>query len=196
MDKPSVPYKRRIYFIEKSFQAKFILKFCALVAIGGLLTIGILYLLAMQATTVSIVNSRVVVQTAADFIMPLLIQTVIIVMIIVSLATIMVTLFVSHKIAGPLYRFKKVMQALGEGDFSSDFRIRRLDQLQDVADAFNNMIVKIRAELKALKDNFFSFKERLDNISEQEVVEHKRSYLSELKRISAELNRIIQYFKT
>ena len=196
MDKPSVPYKRRIYFIEKSFQAKFILKFCALVAIGGLLTIGILYLLAMQATTVSIVNSRVVVQTAADFIMPLLIQTVIIVMIIVSLATIMVTLFVSHKIAGPLYRFKKVMQALGEGDFSSDFRIRRLDQLQDVADAFNNMIVKIRAELKALKDNFFSFKERLDNISEQEVVEHKRSYLSELKRISTELNKIIQYFKT
>lgn len=196
MDEIKKTYKRRIYFIEKSFQAKFILKFCALVAVGGLLTIGIIYLLALQATTVSIVNSRVVVQTAADFIMPLLIQTVIIVIIIVSLATIIVTLFVSHKIAGPLYRFKKVIQALGEGDFSSEFRIRRLDQLQDVADTLNKMIAKIRTELKALKDNFFSFKERLDNISEQEVVEHKRSYLSELKRISGELSRIIQYFKT
>jgi len=58
------------------------------------------------------------------------------------------------------------------------------------------MISKLRIELKALKDNFSSFKEKLDNISEDEIPEHKRSYLSELKRISAELNKIIRYFKT
>ena len=49
--------KRHIYFIEKSFQAKFIMKFCGLVALGGFLTIGLLYLWAARATTVSIVNS-------------------------------------------------------------------------------------------------------------------------------------------
>lgn len=189
-------YKRRIYFIEKKFQTRFILKFCGLVAIGGILTIGILYLLAMRSTTVSVVNSRVVVRTTADFILPILIQTVVIVMILVGLATITVTLFVSHKIAGPLYRFKKVMQALAEGDFASDFRIRHLDQLQDIADAFNNMIAKVRSELKSLKDNFYSLKEKLDNISEQEISEHKRAIFSELKRISQELNKIINYFKT
>lgn len=196
MDKPSAGYKRRIYFIEKSFQARFILKFCSLVVVGGLLTIGMVYFLAMRSTTVSFVNSRIVVQTTADFILPILIQTVAIVVVIVGLATIAVTLFVSHKIAGPLYRFKQVLKTLAQGDFSSDFRIRHLDQLQDVADVFNNMIARLRAELKALKDNFNSFKEKLDNISENEIVEHKRLYLSELKRISAELNKIIHYFKT
>ena len=196
MNKPNASYKRKIYFIEKSFQTRFILKFCSLVSIGGLLTIVILYLLAMQSTTVSLVNSRVVVRTTADFILPILIQTVAIVTILVGLASIIVTLFVSHKIAGPLYRFKKVLKALAEGDFSSDFKIRHLDQLQDVADVFNNMISKLRIELKALKDNFSSFKEKLDNISEDEIPEHKRLYLSELKRISAELNKIISYFKT
>jgi len=189
-------YKRRNYFIEKSFQTRFILNFCALVAAGGLLTIGMLYVLAMQSTTVSFVNSRVVVRTTADFILPILIQTVAIVTILVGLATIVVTLFVSHKIAGPLYRFKKVMQALAEGNFSSDFRIRHLDQLQDLADAFNTMIVKIRTDLKTLKDNFRSLKEKLDNISEQEITEHKRPYLGDLKRIAGELDKIIHYFKT
>lgn len=189
-------YKRRNYFINKRFQTRFILKFCALIAVGGILTIAILYPLAMRATTVSVVNSRVVVQTTADFILPILLQTVVIVMVIVSIATIVVTLFVSHKIAGPLYRFKKVLQALAEGDFSGEFRIRRLDQLQDLADAFNNMILKIRTELVALKNNFQSLKEKLDNITEQEIVEHKRAYLSELKRISTELSKIIHYFKT
>lgn len=196
MDNANVrPYKRRIYFIEKDFQAKFILKFCILVAISGLLTIGMLYLLARQSTTVSFVNSRVVVRTTADFILPVLIQTVAIVTIIVGLATIVVTLFVSHKIAGPLYRFKKVLELLGQGDFSSGFKIRRLDQLQDIADAFDNMISRVREELKALKDNFQILKEKLDNISESEVAEHRRSILNELKKISNELNKIMHYFK-
>lgn len=188
-------YKRRIYFIEKAFQTKFILKFCAIVGIGGLLTVGILYLLAGKTTTVSIVNSRVVVRTTADFILPILIQTVAVVTAIVGLATVVLTLLVSHKIAGPLYRFKKVINLLEEGDFSGDFRIRLHDQLQDLAQIFNNMITKTRIQLKALRDNLLSLKEKLDNVSEQEVSEHKRSYLSELKRISAELNRILQHFK-
>ena len=197
MDKTkSSAYKRRIYFIDKKFQTKFILKFCALVAIGGLLTIGIIYFLAMQSTTVSILNSRVAVRTTADFILPILAQTVVIVVVIIGLAAVMITLFFSHKIAGPLYRFKKVMEMLEKGDFSGGFKIRRLDQLQDLADTFNSMIARITSELVALKNNFYALKEKLNNISENEVVEHKRAYLNELKKISEELNRIINYFKT
>lgn len=196
MDNPAPKaYKRRIYFIEKSFQAKFILKFCALVVFGGLLTIVLLYLLAMRSTTVSFINSRVVVRTTADFILPILIQTVAIVMIIVGFATVMVTLFVSHQIAGPLYRFKKIMQALAEGDFSGDFRIRLQDQLQELSTVFNHMITVTRSQIKTLRDNFLSLKDKLDNISQDEVSEQKRTILSELQSIAVELNRIIRHFK-
>lgn len=197
MEKPSAPvtYKRRIYFIEKSFQTKFILKFCALVAFAGLLTIGLLYLLAMRSTTVAFANSRVIVRTTADFILPILIQTVAIVVVIVSFAAVVVTLFVSHKIAGPLYHFKKVMQDLEKGDFSGDFRIRHLDQLQDLAGTFNNMIKKIREEIKNLKDGFSSLREKLEGIPETEVPESRRSFLEGLKRIVEELNKSLRFFK-
>lgn len=197
MDMPiSRPYKRRVYFIEKKFQAKFILKFCALVALGGLLTIGLLYLLAMRSTTVSFVNSRVVVRTTADFLLPVLIQTVAIATIIVGLATIAVTLFVSHKIAGPLFRLKKVMGELENGDFSADFHIRHLDQLQDLATAFNEAIRKIREKIQALKDGLKVLKDGLDDISENEIAESKRSLLAELKEAAEELNKASRYFKT
>lgn len=189
-------YKRRNYFIDKNFQTRFILKFCILVFIGGLLTIAALYLLAMQSTTVSIVNSRVVARTTADFILPILIQTVAIVTIVVGLATIILTLLTSHKISGPLYRFKKVLQTLEKGDFSSEFHIRRLDQLQDLANTFNSMIKATKQELSHLKANFISLKEKLDSVCAQEVSENKRSNFSELKRLSEELNKIIEYFKT
>jgi len=196
MDKANIYNKRRNYFIDKEFQTKFILKFCLLVALGGLLTIGILYFLAMQSTTVSIVNSRVVVRSTADFILPILIQTVVIVMVLVGLATIAVTLFVSHKIAGPLYHFKKVVEALSEGNFSSNFSIRNLDQLQPLADAFNNMITKTREQLNILKGNFLSLKEKVNSFSENEVADNKKYHLIELKKMTENLNKIIQHFKS
>lgn len=196
MDKTNMPNKRKNYFIDKEFQAKFILKFCLLVVLGGLLTIGILYFLAMQSTTVSIINSRVVVRSTADFILPILIQTVVIVMILVGLATIVITLFVSHKIAGPLYHFKKVVEALSEGNFSSNFSLRNLDQLQPLADAFNNMITKTRQQLNIIKDNCLNLKEKVNGLAENDVAEYRRPALIELKRIVESLNRIIQYFKS
>jgi len=188
--------KRRNYLIDKKFQIRFILRFCALIALGGLLTVGIVYLLAMQSTSVAFLNSRVVVRSTADFILPVLLQTVILVLVIIGFLTVAMTLFVSHKIAGPMYRFKKVMENLAAGDFSHEFKIRRLDQMQDIADTFNIMIVTIKAELKEIKENLRSLKKNVDCISENEVSEHKRVCLAELKRVSQELDRITGYFKT
>lgn len=189
MNNPSPTYKRRIYFIEKSFQAKFILRFCSLVALAGLLTIVMVYFLAMRSTTVSIVNSRVLVKTTADFMLPILIQTIIVVVVIASLATIVVTLLASHKIAGPLYRFKRSFEDLSNGDFSKDVKIRRFDQLQDVADAFNNMILKVRAGIKGIKEDVAALDQKIKEIPESEAA-------NQAKRISDELNKKISRFKT
>ena len=194
--KNEAPYKRKNFFIDKEFQSKFIFRFCSVVLGAGLITIGILYLLANQSTTVSIVDSRVVVRTTADFLLPVLIQTVVVVTIMASLATILLALFASHKIAGPLYRFQKAIRSMEGGDLSSDFHIRHLDQLQDLSTTFNSMIKKLRLEQNRIKINFVALKEKLDNISEQEISEHKRSSFNELKRVSRELEKIIQYFKT
>jgi len=189
-------YKRHIYFIDKKFQTKFILKFCSVVAAGALLTIGLLYFFSSKSTTVSIVDSRVIARATSDFLLPILIQTVFIVMLFVGLAAVAITLFVSHKISGPLYHFKKTMKELEQGDFSADFRIRCFDQLQSLAEVFNAMIGKTRKQVNLIKTNFSALKERLDSLSEKEVDERKKSVLTELKNIAKELDKIIDYFKS
>ena len=88
--------RRRNYFIEKSFQARFVFKFCILVVLGGILSMLALYVIGMGSATVSIVNSRVVVKSTADFLLPVLIQTFLVVMVFVGAAAIAVTLFVSN----------------------------------------------------------------------------------------------------
>lgn len=139
----SASNRRRNYFIDKSFQSKFILKFCLLVIGAGLVTVGVLYYLSRQSMTVAFVNSRVVVKTTADFIMPVLVQTVVVVTVLVGLATMFVTLFVSHKIAGPLYRFRKAFEELGEGKYP-EINLRQMDQLQALAKDFNAAIKKFK----------------------------------------------------
>ena len=188
-------YKRRNYFIDNKFQSKFIMRFSALVLIGGMLTIAFIYLLGMQSKTVAIQNSRVIVKTTADFILPLLIQAVIAVTIIVGITTGILTLLVSHKISGPLYRFKKVLEALEQGDFSSEFHIRLADQFHELADEINGMIRNTKQKVSGIKNNVVSLKQKLDSLNENDFPGDKRAALTELKRLADEIDKLVSYFK-
>jgi len=187
--------RRKIYFIEKKFQTDFITRFCLLVAAGGLLTIMLVYWLASQATTVSIVNGRVVVRSAADFILPVLAQTVAVTLIFVGLATIAVALLYSHRIAGPLYRFKKVLEALQDGDFSGSFKIRSLDQLQMLAGVLANVVAKNRERLAAVKGRLESLEKKMEALAELSS-EAQLGRVAELKAALKEIREALGHFKT
>ncbi|MBF0485357.1 MAG: methyl-accepting chemotaxis protein [Candidatus Omnitrophica bacterium] len=187
--------KRRNFYIDKDFQSRFIVKFCALVVGGAGLTISLLYWFSRQSTSVSIFKSRVVVMTTADFILPLLVQTVVVVSIIVGLAAIVVTLFVSHKIAGPLFRFKQTFKELSEGNFSSQVKLRKDDQLHEVATEFNQMIVTVRTKMHSAREDVLFIKNAMDVIGEFNVDEHKRKQFNDLKAKLQELEKTIDFFK-
>ena len=149
---PPKKYKRRTYYIEKKFQAKFIIQFCLLLATGSLLTVALVYWLARHSTTVAIVNGHVAVHSTAEYLLPLMLQTVFIELVVASLATIVMTLLASHKIAGPLYRLKVMFSGLAEGDLSAKMNLRKGDQLKTVADAYNEAINKLNDKVARLKN--------------------------------------------
>ncbi len=158
-------FKRRNYYIEKEFQTKFILKFCLLMAFGSVLTIGLVYWLAQHSTTVAIQHGRIGVHSTSEYLLPLMAQTVFIQLIITSLAAIGMMVFVSHKIAGPLFRLKAMLTKLGDGDFSATMSLRQGDQLQKVAQAYNEAVSKLNLKMKNLKreNTVDSIKKELDH---------------------------------
>ncbi|MBU9889249.1 MAG: HAMP domain-containing protein [Candidatus Omnitrophica bacterium] len=176
--------KRKNYFIDRGFQTRFILRFCVLVVLSSVFVIAVLYLLTGKATTVSFVNSRVVVQTTADYIFPLLIQTLVVTTLVVGLGTVITTLFISHRIAGPVYRFKKILASLGEGDFTVRCRIRPTDSLQDVAASFNAMLDKVRKGFEGVDKDLAALKREADS-----------GNLKEVKNSISEIDRALHHFK-
>ncbi|MBI4978166.1 MAG: HAMP domain-containing protein [Spirochaetes bacterium] len=59
-------------------------------------------------------------------------------------------MFISHRIAGPVYRFSKAFDALREGDLSVTVNLRKKDELKDLADKFNVMMLDMNDKMLAV----------------------------------------------
>ena len=139
--------KRRQFYIKKDYQFNFILKFCLLVFGGALVSMGLLFLFSKGTLTFSFEHSKLVVKDTAFAILPAIILTNIITLVMVTLATIVVVLFISHKIAGPMFRFEQDVKEIGQGNLTKVVRIRHKDQLKDFTDSLNHMTSSLHAKV-------------------------------------------------
>ncbi len=176
--------QRKNYFIDKSFQSKFILKFCIIVVIASLLIGGLLLFLARNSTTVAIENTRVTVKTTADFIFPFIAQTLIVVTLFCAISVALLTLFVSHRIAGPLYRLRKEIEKLSEGDLTANFQIRTTDQLKNLSVSLTHLSYYLKDKIALLKREVNALNKGIEKLP----VETKRAIEAELKNIESILN--------
>jgi methyl-accepting chemotaxis protein len=153
-------FKRRQLFISKGFQTRFILKFVLILVLSGAISIGLTLFNTQGTLTSSFVDSKLVIQNTSVAIMPSVVYTTLVTTFVVGLIVIMVTLLVSHKIAGPVYRFEKDITRIAEGDLKNRIRIRKGDQFQALAsslnqmiDALNTRVLSVRKGAKALAEN-------------------------------------------
>jgi len=181
MPQKTYPHKRRQYFIKKDFQIKFILGFCLLILAGVIVSSILLFYFSQDTLTSSFQQSRLVIENTSTAMLPALIYTSLITLGLISLATIIVTLFVSHKIAGPLFRLEKELQEIGAGDLTKNVRLREKDQLTTMAETLNQMT-------HSLHDNIFEIqkmiKELIEATSKQSV---PQEFIDKLKRVDEKI---------
>ena len=155
---------RRHYFIKKDFQFKFIFKFCLTILMGAIVATGLLFLFTQDTLTSSFQHSRLVIRNTALAILPAAIYTNLITLGLITLATIIVTLFISHKLAGPLFRFEKELREIGEGNLTKVIKLRKKDQITNMADGLNKMSASLREKVLAIQTEVAQL---LDSASKQ-----------------------------
>jgi len=183
--------RRRHYFIDRQFQSRFIIKFCLLIIITSLLTGILIYIFNRNSTTVAFDNLKVVVKSTSDFILPIMLQILVIITFLIGVATIVTSLLTSHKLVGPIYRFKLGIDQMKTGDLSTPFNVRTGDQLQKTAYEFDMMRVSLKDSITVLKQNWPYVKEKtLFLINESKQKEAQVNYA--IEKIDSELDK----FKT
>jgi methyl-accepting chemotaxis protein len=58
------------------------------------------------------------------------------------------SVFVTHRFAGPLYRFHQVVEQIAAGDLSSGFKLRKGDDLVELETALNRAIASLGATMQ------------------------------------------------
>ena len=65
-----------------------------------------------------------------------------------SVIVLVFAVLVSHKFAGPLYRFEKIIERVAAGDLTQHITIRKGDELFELKDHLNHMIVTIHSKIQ------------------------------------------------
>lgn len=200
MKKAGFKDKRKNYFIKKEFQLKFILKFCLLLFLACLLICALVYFLSAKTVTTSFENMHFVVKSTADFILPLLLMSGLISVILTSLACIGVVLFISHRIAGPLYHLEKTMEEAGDGNLTVEARLRKTDEVEALATSLNNMIKKMRVSIFASQREIKELENKLNlmksEIGKPDIPQHEANeILKSLTNKIKQLRESLFYFR-
>jgi len=139
--------RRKNYFIDKAFQVQFILKFCILVIAASAISGGALYLLSRDTVTTAFIDSRLSIVTTADYILPSVIASSVVAIILISIATFFVVMYLSHRIAGPLFNIERSIKDIASGDLSGKIHLRAADEIQRLASSLNDMTDSLKSKI-------------------------------------------------
>lgn len=146
-----VPFYKRRYFIEKQLQTKYIVLTILLLLIYTLLFVVILIFpyivpLTFDAPLEEQAKAARMLLTLHGSIWPA-IGTVIVIMSITSI-------FITHKMAGPVYRLKRILAAVSGGNLNITVRLRKKDDLKDLAEGIDLVIDDLRGVVETLQENY------------------------------------------
>ena len=135
-----LPYRRKQYLVDRSYQLRFVTRVFVVVLIvavvSSLISTGLLWTnmyrpdLEQQATLIA---ALIAVATT------LLVELLIAIPLVYFLG-----IRQSHRVVGPVNRIKRILEAIGSGDFSQRITVRRGDALEDLAKTINQMAENLR----------------------------------------------------
>ena len=135
MSPETPPYKRKQYLVDRDYQLRFVTRLfmavLAVAAISSLIATGILSATMYQPD----LPQQTLIYCFIAIALTLLIELLIAIPIIWVLG-----IHQSHQIVGPVNRMKRMLEAIGNGDFTQRITLRQGDALEDVAKSLNQMV--------------------------------------------------------
>ncbi len=135
--------KKRNFFIKKDFQGKMILAIFIAVLGGCLLFVLLFGLFSADTMTISYSNNSLQMGQTPVMLLKKAIAANWFFLVIGGTLLVILAMIGTHRIAGPLFRFEKVLDAMGKGNLSDVIHLRSKDEGKDLAqkiNVFNKML--------------------------------------------------------
>ena len=130
-------FKRRNYFINKEFQGRYIFTYFVLAGVGSLIFIGIFSFFSSNTLSIVYDNYHLQLGVTPGILFKKILSTQWLFLVLGGGLVILFTLFLTHRVAGPFYRFEKTLDAMIEGDVSGKVALRPKDEGKELAQKIN-----------------------------------------------------------
>ncbi len=185
-------YRRRTYLLNNSFQGKHIFIYFTLSALGIVFFTALFFLFTGDALAIMYENGDLHLGKIPEILMDRILGAHWVFYVVGGLILVVISTLITHKVAGPLYRFEKSLDSMIDGDISFDMHLRKNDECKNLADRFNrfNSILrsKIRAMMGLVEEIDDSLVRAEKNIKDNEDLDQAIAMNRRLKKMLYEFN--------
>jgi methyl-accepting chemotaxis protein len=184
-------YKRRNFFIKKDFQGKLILGCFLLVAGGGLLFNVLLGLLSADTLTISYIDNDLQLGQTPLMLVKQVLTANWFLLVIGGGFMMLASLLLSHRIAGPLYRFETTLDNMQKGRLDNTIHLRDKDEGKELARKINEFNVQLSQSFTIISQNSKALQILTEQALTLDLPEREKEQLASLCWSMQEHNRKI-----
>lgn len=178
--------KRRNYFINRKFQASFAVKFMVLLLVEILLIAGLFAYISGNTLTTGYSDSVLTIErTSSYFLFPMVI-IVVMTAVGIGIAGMVMFILLSHRMAGPLYRFEKDLTEISRGNLSKRITLRKTDEFTSLKEVINTVMSNFDGKITRIKI-------ALEKLEAAAAAEPQN--MQNIRDAIGELSKEIEYFK-
>ena len=194
------PWRRRNYFIKRDLQGRYVFNFFIFILFGTIIFTLIFSALTINTLTVVYEDYNLKIGKTPIVLLKEILKTHWFFLLTVGIAIVIASIFLTHRFAGPIYRFEKSVEEMIKGNFNFIIRLRKKDEGKELANLMNELISTISRIINEIKDISDKLGEEALLISEmlkkeEHSVEIKNS-LEKIREAQKKLSNILSQFKT
>jgi methyl-accepting chemotaxis protein len=184
-------YKRRKFFIKKDFQGKLIFS-CFLFVIGsGLLFNVVLGVLSANSLTISYANQDLQLGQTPLMLVKQVLTANWFLIVIGGGFVVLASLLLSHRIAGPMYRFETTLDNMKNGCLDNTINLRDKDEGKELARKINEFNIQLSQSFHAISQHSKALHILTEQALTLELPEKEKEQLAGLCWAMQEHNRKI-----
>lgn len=185
-------YKRRNIFIKKDFQGKLILSAFLFFCGGSLLFMVLLAVFSADTLTISYADHDLQFGQTPLMLIKQMLTANWLLLAIGGTLLVIGSMVISHRIAGPLYRFEKVLDGMNSGRLDESIKLRNKDEGKELAKKINQFNSMLSQSIRSINHSSAALETLLEQATALNLPEEERQTLASLCWSMQEHNRKIK----
>jgi nitrogen fixation/metabolism regulation signal transduction histidine kinase len=183
---PTQKFQRKTVLVKRSLQLRYIAMVFLSVLVASMIVGGTIY---WSLTRVLLTECPSAADSVIQFNSVLVVKTALYLLLMSA-----ISLYVSHRFAGPIYRFEKSAQVVSGGDLTHRVSLRTGDELMELQEEFNGMVSSLQTLVQKDRNLAQRLSERVDDLAKK-LPDDADAARRELKDIKLELHHLTKSFK-